>query len=153
MKKKTKQQLDKEAEKLEVIGGEDTKAAKTAIAADIKEKEAVAKETEAKEKKALEKKRRWGVATYTRLLAELLYKRMLSEDIPAGWRWDVSPTEKGVVLSLWFGDRLFRSGFTPTGEKDYDLNAVNMYVERASNTIERIQSESNSPGGDNVWKT
>ena len=85
--------------------------------------------------------RNYSIKSYNMLLAELLTKRMTFVDFPHGWRYTVRPDDIGVVLTMQYKDHVFQSGFKPTGEAFYDLNAVNTYGIRAENTIDRILEE------------
>jgi len=138
---KTKKDLDKEMEKLEAMGQENEKKSIPSVREIMAEEEKKIEEKKARNIDVLEKKRNFSFRTYNMALSDLLVKRMSLVDFPDGWKYGVTPTDEGVVLTMTYGDRVFRAGFKPTGEAKYDLNAVNMYAVRAENTIDRIMNK------------
>ena len=125
---------DKEYEKLEATGEGTVAQAKEVYKELEKEKE----EQKQEELGLLEDNRRHYV-TYNQLLATLLIGKLRLLDWME-WTFQVAPTDKGIVLEMQSPDkRYFRAGFKPTGLKEYDLNAIEVYVQRAENTLDRIR--------------
>jgi hypothetical protein len=109
------------------------------------------KQEEKKEKKLKDvvletlQDRRKSKLAYNGFLGKLLMERLTLVDWPDGWSHLVSPTEKGVVMELKSPDvRTFRAAFASTGDPIYDFNAVESYVLRAENTIDRISGRDGS---------
>ena len=71
------------------------------------------------------------LVNYHFLLAKLLMKRLKLVTWPEGWRYNVAPTNEGVVMEIYANDKFFRAGFKPVMDPVYDLNAVDMYAIRA----------------------
>ncbi len=87
----------------------------------------------------LGKARQGKILHYNQLLANLLVKRLSLIDWPTGWGYQVFHNKIGVILEMTSPkNRIFRAAFKPTGEREYDLNAVETYALRAENTIDRI---------------
>ncbi len=133
--------LDKEMEKLEALAGDDEKQAikdtKQIMAQEQKQEE----EQKNRELEMLFSSRRF-IVTYNQLLAGLLVKKLRDVIWPQGWGFQVGPTDVGVILEIQSPqNRYFRSGFKSTGMERYDLNAIETYVMRVENTIERIEQE------------
>ena len=119
-----------------------------------KEKEKEEKEVtqeEAVAQELLHQGKRGKIVTYNHLLASLLQKQLTLVDWPLGWRYQVAPTDIGVVLEMTSADgRIFRTAFKTTGEKKYDLNAVSVTVLRAENTIDRLTGADKSLHRENI---
>jgi hypothetical protein len=128
-KLKQLQELDNET------GVDDEKVGKTATQELMKEQEVIEKQEESQELQILNDARK-SKSGYNRLIAFLLLKRLKYVDWN-DWSFQVAPTDKGVVMELVSpGKRYFRCGFETTGEAKYDLNAVNLYGQRAQDTID-----------------
>ena len=133
-----KKVLDTEAEKLEGLVQDSEKEAVKDATKVFKEEEEKHEEKKLQEEDSLRKNAKGTFATYHRALATLLEGKMMGVELPEGWSFIVHPTDDGVILELTYGTRMFRSAFKPTFMEKYDLNAVNMYVVRAENTIDRV---------------
>ena len=130
-----KQKLKQLQELDDLTGADDEKLGKSATEELHKEIDHIEKEEESQELQLLTeaKKSRSG---YNRLIAFLLLKRLKYVDWK-DWSYQVAPTDKGIVLEIVSPlKRYFRSAFATTGEAKYDLNAVNLYGQRAQDTIE-----------------
>lgn len=138
--------LREENDLISQMGQEDEKAAKPVIQQVMKEEDQKAEVEKELNLEKLKKGRRFTIRSYNVLLAELLVRRMKAVDFPEGWHWEVAPTKEGVILEMKSPTgKYFRSGFKPTGQEIYDLNAINTYGLRAENTIDRIENEQKSP--------
>lgn len=139
---------DKAFERLSALSEGSIDDAKKAL--DVQAAEETKREN--KNKTILRQARFGRIATYNRLLGKLLITKMNQTiDFPPGWSYQVAPTGKGVILQLVSPDkRIFRSGFEPTGMEEYDLNAVNVYVIRAMNTIDRVTGADRAAGR-KIW--
>ena len=72
--------------------------------------------------------------TYNSVLAETLLESLKRADL-SGWEFKVAPTDVGVVMELYSPkDKIYRLGFKSTGDPVYDLNAIDVFTQRAENT-------------------
>jgi hypothetical protein len=139
---KKNKELDKKYEELEVLGQENEKQA-------VKDGKKLLKE---KERKATKEKEflldliagasKGSKQKYIFFLGELLKRRMTYVDWKKGWKYEVIPTDVGLILELSYLKRYFRCAFKPSGEALYDLNAINTFGLRAENTMDKIEKES-----------
>lgn len=136
------------AEIITQVGQEDDKKAIPLVKEVMKEQEKKEEEDAYIDLDRLHKAADHTIKGYNMLLAELLQKRLHSVDWPKGWYYAVTPNDVGVIFTMNYKKQFFQAAFKPTGEEKYDLNAVNMYVVRAENTIDRIMEK--SPAGENV---
>lgn len=140
--------LDTEFEKALAIGSDNEKDAIADTKKILAAEEKVEKEKQARELAMLSGNRKF-IVTYNQLLAGLLIKKLREVIWPKGWGYQVAPTDVGVILEIQSPlRRYFRAGFKSTGMEKYDLNAIETYVMRAENTIERIAAEG-LPNGHN----
>lgn len=134
--------VDQEAEKIEALGQENEKDAIKDTTKILKEEENKHDELENRKSEYLHKARQSSVSTYNRALATLLEGKLMTIDKPQGWDFIVYPTEEGIILEVNYqsptGYRMFRTAFKPSMIEKYDLNAVNVYVIRTENTIDRV---------------
>ncbi len=140
--------LDKEFEKLEVLGEGTVSDARKVLEEDKKESEVkrnvVLEAIDEAVKKTIKRD------TYHTFIASLLVKRIREVVDLDNFKFEVRPNDKGIVLELYEGKRVWRIGFTPTGIAKYDLNAIEVYTMRVENTIyqneRRNQTPSNTQG-------
>ena len=137
-----KQALDDAAEKLEALGQDSEKTAVSDARKIFKDEEQTHAEQENRNEEYLKKIKTSPIASYNRALATLLQAKLMGIEWEPGWAAEVFPTDEGVVLELNSQSptdmRMFRSAFKPTMMEKYDLNAVNTYVVRAENTMDRV---------------
>lgn len=79
-------------------------------------------------------------------LAELLIKKLnYVLNIPGVgkiWTFKVEPDKTGVVMEIYSPEhRIFRSAFKPTGIETFDYYAVENFVIRAENTVDKINGQ------------
>jgi len=135
----------KDKTELETLAGSESEAlGRIAVATLEEDKEARAAEEKTQQLDRLNQLRKFGKADYTRFLAKLLEKR-LQVDWEKGWSFRVAPTNIGVVMEVYFGQRIFRQAFKATGEALYDLNAINVFGHRAETMIERYGQRATNP--------
>jgi len=133
-----KKELDKEYEDLITVAEGKVSEAKEVL--ERKDKEIQARKEI--ELESLRKGSKYTILTYNRLMAEMLLFRLGEMAWPHGWTYQVSPTEKGVVMEMKSPvGRYFRAGFKSTGMEVYDLGAIDLYAIRAENTIEKLGKE------------
>lgn len=130
----------------EAVGGEDELAGKQAVREMFGEQEKRDADGRQEVLDILKKKKQFTFDSYNFHLATILYGQLKLLEFPGGWKWDVSPTKSGIVLTLWYKSHVFQAAFAPTREERYDLNAVEMYVVRTENTIDRVM-ETEQPNG------
>jgi hypothetical protein len=133
-----KRKVDKEMEQIDAMA-QDGKAGITATKEIMKEDEKKEEEKKAKNLQRLEDQSHRGtVKTYNELMAELLIKMLNLTEWPMGWKFYVAPTKEGVILEVHSPNKsIYRNAFKPTGEPKYDLNAIETYVIRAQNLVDR----------------
>lgn len=135
MEDKKRKVLDKEYEELLTVG-EGTVSEAQSVLKNKEEEQKIHKEIELE---TLRKASQFQIVTYTRLLAGLLLKRLEFIEWPTGWRFNVAPTDKGVVLEMKSPTgRYFRSAFKAVGMSQYDLNAIDTFANMAENTIDKL---------------
>lgn len=90
------------------------------------------------QKQILADRRRQKIA-YTTTLSQILGGRLKEIPWTLGWRYQVAPTEEGVILEIQApGSRYFRNAFKATGDIELDFNAVKTFVLRAENLFDRL---------------
>jgi len=130
-----KQKIKQLQELDNLTGVDDESLGKSATQELMKEQDVIQKQEESQELQLLTDARK-SKPNYNRLIAFLLLKRLKYVEWH-NWSYLVAPTDKGVVLEIVSpAKRYFRSAFETTGEAKYDLNAVNLYGQRAQDTIE-----------------
>jgi len=134
---------DEKKELVEVAEGESEKEAVPAVTKLIKDKEKREEERHFFEIDRLDQLRRFGKEDYTRFLADLMRVRLQKVDWPLSWSYQVEGDNKGVIMELYFGRKVFRVAFKATGEAELDLNAINQFGERAENTVDRWKTKKN----------
>lgn len=133
MAKKRKHQ---EAEDIIAQIGKKGKKGVSATKTYFREKEKEGKKKREKVLNRLDLKK--SFVTYNSLLAELLIAKLKEIDWPPFWKCNVAPTKEGIVMEIKSADgRYFRAAFKPVRDPLYDLNAVETYIVRAENTIDR----------------
>ena len=76
--------------------------------------------------------------SYNLFLSKLLARGLRTVEWQPRWRFNVAPTQRGVVMEMKSPDgRTFRSAFKSTGDSVTDLNAIEMFVLRAENTVDK----------------
>ena len=138
---KKRKALDREVEELEVLGQESEKQAVKDGRKILQEKEKKKKEEKDRLLELIQGSASGNRQSYIFFLAELLQRRMEYIDWPPGWRYEITPTDIGVVLELFYKKRIFRCAFKPCGDAIYDLNAINAYGLRTEDTINKIIEE------------
>ena len=137
---KSKQQLDKEYERLEGLAEGSVSEARDILKQD-QQADAVVHEQELD----LLANHRTHIHTYNQLLADLLRNKLREIDFK-GFSVLVGHTDVGVVLEIKSPQgNFFRSAFRTTGMKDYDLNAVNTFVVKADVTIRKYYYDLDNP--------
>jgi len=135
--KKKKVDIDEEFEKVEAMGSDDHKtgvsSTKEIISHELKkDKEEKEITLEYLERAKLYKR------DYILSLTQLLLTKMMEDDFPAGVTYDMRPTSEGVYMELYAKGKVFAQAFRATGMPVYDLNAVDMFVMRAENTVNKL---------------
>jgi len=74
---------------------------------------------------------------YNAFLAKVLLDDLSNVEWQAGWRYQVAPTDIGIILELSYKKKYYRSAFRSTGIPDLDLNAVNHFVLRTQSTVDK----------------
>jgi len=134
-----KKKLNEEKYVLDQLGQESDKKANPLVKEVMGEKEKQEKERNDRVMELMMGASRGKKGAYIAFLAELLTRRLVEVEWPFGWRYEVFPTEIGVVLEIVsVGGRIFRAAFKPTGEAIYDLNAIDLYGNRAQHTIDTV---------------
>jgi len=128
---------------VEVAEGESDKKAIPAVTRLMKDKEKREEEKHSFEINRLDQLRRFGKEDYTRFLADLMKDRLKKVDWDWGWSYQVEADNKGVIMELYFGRRVFRAAFKATGEAELDLNAIIEFGERAENTVDKWKIKKN----------
>lgn len=135
---KLRKKLDAEYEELVASGEEGKKGVKYAKEKFTKDEKEAEEEAEIR-KQILEGYRKRP--QYNRFLGNLLLEGLRAVEWPSGWTYKVAATDKGVVMEIQTKDkRFFRTAFRATGQGEYDLNAINNYVERAWLLIDKETS-------------
>ena len=139
----------KSAQAKEVIEtiGQEGKAGIKAAKEYFKSEEDKAQKVRDIEQQILEDARKKKEAYHT-YLAKILGKYL--GDIPwvVGWKWQVAPTDRGVLMEITApGPRYFRSAFKAIGDIKLDLNAVETYAVRAENLFDRLMGSDNHTRG------
>lgn len=143
--KKRKKKIAEELEKIDTLGQDSEKKAVKWIKEVDKERIKEEKETESQEISSLTSKKK-QVVTYKEELARILYKRLVKNVWPKGYRFIVNVTPKGLEVHIrnqknkWYG-----KGISVTFMPEYDLNAAVILVLQADNTLavsEKLAKES-----------
>lgn len=139
---------DQEFEKVEAMGTDDNKEGVKATKSILKEEE---KENKEKEAIALEylKNQRKFKDQYILTLSKLLEVKLFEDQFPKGTSYRVAPTDQGVYMELYVNGRIFQQAFKASGEPLYDLNAVDIFVMRAENTVEKVWKQNKQQPGMN----
>lgn len=134
-----KKKLNEEKYVLEQLGQESDQKANPLVKEVMKEREKTEEEKNDRMMDLLLGASRGTKGAYHNLLADLLKRRLGQVEWPFGWRYEVFPTDIGVVLEIVsVGGRIFRAAFKPSGEAIYDLNAIDLYGHRAEHTIDKV---------------
>jgi hypothetical protein len=104
----------------------------------LREQDKQAEESKLADEEKLRRNRR-TIHTYNELLCMLLIRDLNKQiDEWKGFTYKVAPTDKGVVLELTSPSaKSYRLAFASTGLEKFDRAAVESFVVRAENTIEK----------------
>ena len=86
------------------------------------------------EKELLGKKKR--DRDYIQQLAKMLIDRLVVVELPKPWTFRVAPTDKGVVMELYNGQKYYRTAFKASFMRDVDMNALDVFALRAMHTAD-----------------
>ena len=89
---------------------------------------------------------------YLQWLQQVLFHNLKRVDWGYGWTYRVSVTDKGILLEV-FDYRMKRhvKGFTPVGDAEVDLFAIDLFVIVTENTVDKVEKrdgQGNSPTGE-----
>lgn len=132
-----KQQQDTEFEKVEAMGSDNNKTGIEATKSILKEEEREQKEKEALQIEHLNHVRKLK-KNYIEFLAKMLWVRLGEDVMPQGVSYKIAPTELGVYMEMYINNRMFSQAFKASGVPFYDLNAVEVFIERAEVTVNKI---------------
>ena len=76
---------------------------------------------------------------YIHYMAILLHGLVKDIEWGEGYRWEVVETERGVVFKMKKGSKVYVQGIEPTGEPNYDFQAMVTVSLRAENTVDRLE--------------
>lgn len=133
-----KPDTDSEFEKVEAMGEDNEKQAIKAVKEIVVLNEEKEKDKENVTLDYLKTKRGWTKIEYNRALSEILLVKLYEDGWPEGVSYEVIPTNIGVIMELYVKGRIFRQAVGTIGEPKYDLNAMDMFVMRAENTVEKL---------------
>jgi len=135
---KRKKKLNEELYTIEQIGKEGKKGIKY-FKEQMKIDEKKQSDKISKELEQAEKKRKSKIK-YNQFLAGILEEELKGVDWSIGWKYIVKANDIGVILELEAPGKLFfRTAFKSIGDGNLDLNAVQNFVVRAENTVDRIE--------------
>lgn len=127
-----KKDLDREFEEVEAMA-QDGKAGVKATQEIMGAREKKEKELKKQEEEILRQFTNRKV-TYNSVLAEALLESLRQADL-SGCSFKAGPTDIGVVMELYSPTgKIYRLGFKATGDPLYDLNAIDVFTQRAENT-------------------
>lgn len=139
-RKKDKEEVILQNEKLDITGGDNTRKAIEEIRKELRTDEQVEQERQDDEMEYLTQKRKYSDEGYILSLASVMYFYMGEADWPLFWRYNVRVSGRMIVLE--FIDeykRKFAKAMKVSGEVRQDYICGRRLVEEAENTIDFIQ--------------
>jgi hypothetical protein len=135
----TPPKTDEEFEQIEAMASDDKKVGISATKEIVTAEQKKDKEKEAFSLELLSKKSK-NRQSYIKTLTQLLQLKLFEDQLPSGVSYRIALTDRGVYMELYVRGRMFAQAFKVTGEPVYDLNAVDVFVMRTENTIQKLCS-------------